>query len=293
MNIDKIKNILGINAFSKLESFLRHTIRLYPTPIDENTISIGQSKIGGKPDLPININWVTETNIVASENLILVNQSQAITGKSLSFIAQINLSEVASFDKENLLPSSGILYFFYSAEQEIWGFDPKDKDKFKVIYWNGDFLELRRKEYPNDLPKYSCFKACAVKIEPEFSLPSYEHQIYQGFSDKELEIFWKEIYIDDNINKILGYADEIQNSMELECELVTNGIYCGDVLEYNDPKIKKFELNAKEWLLLLQIDSNEENGMMWGDCGRIYFWIKRCDLLEKKFDKSWLCLQCS
>jgi uncharacterized protein YwqG len=279
MNKEKIQDILGVDAFNKLEPFLRHSIRLYPTPISEDAILIGQTKIGGKPDLPINISWATEINTIEQK-------------KSLSFIAQINLSDIAPFDKENLLPSSGILYFFYSAEQEIWGFDPKDKNKFKVIYWNGDFLDLKRTDYPNDLPQYSCFKACAVKIKPEFSLPSYEHQIYQSFSDEELEKFWKEIYIDDNINKVLGYADEIQNSMELECELVTNGIYCGDALAYNDPQIKQFELNAEKWLLLLQIDSNEENGMMWGDCGRIYFWIKRCDLLNKQFDKSWFCLQC-
>ncbi|MBK8507085.1 MAG: DUF1963 domain-containing protein [Saprospiraceae bacterium] len=50
----------------------------------------------------------------------------------MSFIAQINLSEIASFDKSKQLPPQGILYF-YSAEQEIWGFDIKDKDKFKVF----------------------------------------------------------------------------------------------------------------------------------------------------------------
>nr|WP_315060557.1 DUF1963 domain-containing protein [uncultured Campylobacter sp.] len=32
--------------------------------------------------------------------------------------------------------------------------------------------------------------------------------------------------------------------------------------------------------------------MMWCDCVKIYLWIRKNDLREKKFDKSWLALQC-
>ena len=74
------------------------------------------------------------------------------------------------------------------------------------------------------------------------------------------------VYDDGNANKLLGYSDNIQGEMELECELVTNGLYCGNASGYTDPKRKMLEPNAKKWRLLLQIDSNEENGMMWGDC---------------------------
>jgi uncharacterized protein YwqG len=81
--------------------------------------------------------------------------------------------------------------------------------------------------------------------------------------------------------------------MELECELVTNGLYCGDPSGYEDPRAKELEPNAKNWRLLLQIDSNDENEMMWGDCGRLYFWIRKEDLVNKQFDKSWFSLQCS
>lgn len=224
--------------------------------------------------------------------MIFNNKKQETIIKSLSFIAQINLTEVSQFDKDNLLPNSGMLYFFYSAEQEVWGIDYKDKNKFKVIYWNGNLSELQRIDFPKDLPEYSCFKPCSVEIKSEISLPSYGHEIYDDFADGEDDIFWEEVYNDGNLNKLLGYSDNIQEEMELECELVTNGLYCGDPSGYNDPRAKKLEPNAKKWRLLLQIDSNEENGMMWGDVGRLYFWIKRDDLLNKDFDKSWFSLQC-
>lgn len=286
MNIEELKNKLDTNGlgkyFDKLQPLLRNTIRLFQKETDENDIAIGQTKIGGRPDLPTEISWVTETN----------NEKQETVTKPLSFIAQINLSETSSFDEDNLLPKTGLLYFFYSAEQGVWGFDYLDKNKFKIIYWNGDQSELKRIDFPSDLQDYSCFKPCSVEIKSEISLPSNGHEVYEDFVDGEDDKFWEEVYNDENVNKLLGYSDNIQNEMELECELVTNGLYCGDSTGYNDPKAKGLEPNAKNWRLLLQIDSNEENEMMWGDSGRLYFWIKKEDLLNKTFDKSWFSLQC-
>jgi len=31
---------------------------------------------------------------------------------------------------------------------------------------------------------------------------------------------------------------------------------------------------------------------MWGDLGRIYYWIRDDDLAARRFDRSWLVLQC-
>jgi uncharacterized protein YwqG len=50
---------------------------------------------------------------------------------------------------------------------------------------------------------------------------------------------------------------------------------------------------AGEWELLLQLDSHEnEAGMMWGDMGRLYFWINRADLARRDFGQGWQLLQC-
>ncbi|CAA9202035.1 YwqG family protein [Flavobacterium collinsii] len=298
MNLEEFKNRLDKNGlgryFEKLDPFLRNTIRLYHKEADESSISIGQTKIGGRPDLPPEISWQTETSTVEIERKFLFfnNRKEDTITKPLSFVAQINLSEVSPYDKEELLPKEGLLYFFYSAEQDVWGFDYKDKDKFKVIYWNGDFKELRRSDFPNELPDYSRFKASLVEIKSEISLPSNEHEVYEELLEGEDDTFWEKVYNYGNINKFLGYSDNIQGEMELECELVTNGLYCGDPSGYNDPRAEALEKNAKEWLLLLQIDSNEKNEMMWGDCGRLYFWIKKEDLSDRKFKNSWFSLQC-
>ncbi|MGN0700170.1 MAG: DUF1963 domain-containing protein [Oscillospiraceae bacterium] len=31
---------------------------------------------------------------------------------------------------------------------------------------------------------------------------------------------------------------------------------------------------------------------MFGDCGHIYFWIRKADLAARNFDNVWLILQC-
>lgn len=80
--------------WSFFKQHLRNEIQALPEPANE--IAVGQSKIGGQPDLPPTIEWFKEDN-----------------GKRLSFVAQINLTEVAAYDKSNQLPSQGILYFLF------------------------------------------------------------------------------------------------------------------------------------------------------------------------------------
>ncbi len=80
--------------------------------------------------------------------------------------------------------------------------------------------------------------------------------------------------------------------MELECQLVTNGLYLGDLSGYGDPRRKELEPGADDWTLLFQIDSDDNAQMMWGDGGMLYVWIRRQDLAARNFEKNWTILQC-
>ncbi len=229
------------------------------------------------PDLPKDVGWFKEEN-----------------GRSLSFIAQINCSELQNYKASSNLPQKGIIYFFYSAEQESWGFDPKDKDKFKVFY-STNTKNLEAKNIPPDLKEHSIYELCKLQFFDSVSLPSWESELVEKtLNDSEIDKYIEITAVDDISNKILGYADTIQGEMELECQLVTNGLYCGNSSGYNDPKSKELENGASKWRLLLQIDSEDDKtGMMWGDIGRLYFWIKQQDLEELNFEDTWFVLQCS
>lgn len=258
----------------------KNSVRLISHSVKEEKIGLGKTKIGGKPDVPDGFVWPEWES------------------RHLSFIAQINLKEVATYDTEKLLPTTGILYFFYDSSQETWGFDPKDIGSWKVVYFDGDMSELKRIDFPEDLDEEEeIFKACRVDIKSEMSLPGFDSAYVE-----ELELdcdeedayfdFCEEKNEDEIINKILGNPDQIQDDMMLQCQLASNGIYCGDATENNDPKAEELKKGMKDWRLLLQIDSDENCEMMWGDVGRIYFWIKSDDLKNRKFDKVWMVLQC-
>jgi uncharacterized protein YwqG len=51
--------------------------------------------------------------------------------------------------------------------------------------------------------------------------------------------------------------------------------------------------STKNWRLLMQIDTDDDGGMMWGDCGRLYFWMTDDALQRRAFEECWMILQCS
>lgn len=281
MNLEKLKNEykkLGIiRAFNELEKFARNAIVIKQDIKDDEFIKIGSSKFGGLPDLPKNIEWF----------------KNEITQNHMHFIAQINFSEVKKYDLQNELPNSGILYLFYDCIDMPWGYDPKDKFGKKVFYFNGDLSELERKQAPENT---EIFTATKLSFSSQIELPDYESDLIDNdkFCDEEIDKIYDMQYefYKENSNKILGHSNNIQDGMELECELVTNGIYCGDESGYDSPRRFELEKNIANWVLLLQIDSNEETEMMWCDYGKIYLWITKQNLKERNFKDSWLILQC-
>ena len=83
----------------KLTNIIKNAINMSITSC--NNISLGQSKIGGKPHLPKNFEWPYFEG---------VNFDNEIKSRPLSFIAQINLEEIKKYDKDNILPNSGISF---------------------------------------------------------------------------------------------------------------------------------------------------------------------------------------
>ena len=119
--------------------------------------------------------------------------------------------------------------------------------------------------------------------EPE--LPEKQQTVFDAIVYEYLEH-------DKPMHQLLGQPVPIQSdNMPLECQLVSNGLYCGDGTGYNDPRAEKFQDGAKDWVLLAMIDSDERAGWMWGDGGCLYFWIRRDDLRARRFENVWMVSQ--
>ena len=92
------------------------------------------------------------------------------------------------------------------------------------------------------------FVATSLKFANTTELPDLESDLVGDIkmSDDEIDAYWQ--MADDfceqrSENKILGHSDNIQGGMELECELVTNGFYCGGDEDYSGPEFEKLWQN--------------------------------------------------
>lgn len=254
------------------------SIRLYTTPVDESTLPIGASKLGGVPDLPAGFSWPQWRSLPQS------------------FLAQINLDDVRTYDIDGLLPLQGMLWFFYDAQQRTFGSDPTDRGSWQVFFLlDKELNRLQRTPPPTQLPATSQFHACSVSFvseitfsqQPPLEIPNLswtdaKQEKYEALLSTLRDPADRALIH----HRLLGYPDTIQDDMRLQCQLVSQG-----VTEINDPRISGLAPGAKDWQLLLQIDSDEHSGMRWANNGMLYYWIKRADLQTLRFDQTWLVLQ--
>ena len=273
------------NYFNAVRPLAKNAVRLHPAPGPENGIPIGASKLGGCPDLPAGTAWPRRPD----------------TGLPLSFVCQLNYAEFKPYDVEDRLPDRGILYLFYDYSEDgmPWGFDPEDSAGWAVRYYDCDPGILARTEVPEDLAENGAiFAATGLRFSARMELPNWESSLCEGISLSEQERDRLFDWLDENaedgaaIYKVLGHSDNIQGGMELECEIIAHGLSTGDGSGYKQAQELNLGQFVGRWTLLLQIDSSDELGMDWGDCGRIYLWITEQDLAARAFERSWLILQC-
>lgn len=253
---------------------------------DAGAIPPQASKIGGKPWLPKDFQWP-------------VYESDET--RPLSFLCQINLAEVKQYDRDGLLPEKGMLYFFYEFESFCWGFDPEDKGCARVFYFE-DTDGFVPTEWPKDIEEDYVVPEMAVRFKAQPSYPKYEELEYHSsmecdWEDYDAALEKLDVDMDAENHKLLGYADIIQNEMLSECERVARGLYCGDPESYrntSEDEEAAIQRGAKDWILLLQLTTLEKEDWewMWGDCGMLYFYIRKQDLAARRFEDAWFSLQC-
>ena len=258
-----------------------------------DALPAASTRIGGRPAVPEGFEWPYYTG--------KVYPGEECKSRPLSFLAQIDLKDVAHLDETGMLPKSGILSFFYELETMTWGYDPKDKGSARVYYFP-EGTPLSPVDPPDDLEEYAILPELAMSFEQHISLPEFSDY------DDGIDHDWDDYrdcceecgYIPDDEGeriKLLGYPDLLQGSMEYECEAVSRGIYMGDGKSFKalseSEKSDIFE-KGREWVMLFQMGTVEDGDyeLMFGDCGHIYFWIRKQDLLECNFDGAWLIQQC-
>jgi uncharacterized protein YwqG len=238
---------------------------------------VGASKLGGEPDLGAGVDWPVGA------------------GGPLSFIAQVDLAAVAQCLPDNGLPSDGLLSFFYDAETRPWDVEPDDRTAWRVVH-TVDTRSLRRHTAPEGVvafhpvpltPRYELAVPFGRTMEARgFGLDATARARYFDLQD----VFAHDFQPEDRgtaRHRMSGHPDAIQGDMRRRIE----GALRGGV-DIDADQTPELDEAAKRWVLLLQVDSDDHADMMWGDAGRLFFWIPEKALAPGDFSAVIVQLQC-
>ena len=228
---------------------------------DETTepLPIGTCKYGGQPDVPEDFEWPMDKQ-----------------GRPLSLMMQVNCAEIATLDKGHLLPSSGMLYFFYQVSDQPWD---NSTGGARVLYFDVPNEQLHRATCPEALAEEECIPERPVQFTLHLSYPSFSDLLNNSDDKQYLVDHWDEYFVayehlgGDYLNEALGIGLMLGHAQLIQDVIVDN---------------------SEDNVLLLQLTSDEINddGVMFGDCGSIYYYIFRQDLNARRFDRPTFALQC-
>jgi uncharacterized protein YwqG len=260
------------------ENYRKSHIAIVANAVSMEEIALGESRFGGLPDVPQGFEW------------------PAADGQRLGFIAQIAFKDTKPYDTDDVLPANGHLFVFYEGGEKAWGFRPDDH-RYWSIFYVPQGTPLVRTLLPDSTPDFATIKPGRLTFGHGSSYADpWDFDVKDLTADERFRFAEYQQELDQSdlpAHHLLGYSNNVQGDMKLECQLASNGIDVGDADGYQDPRAKGLEPGAADWRLLLQFDTDEGLDIMWGDVGMIYVWIRKQDLADKRFDKARICFQCS
>lgn len=180
----------------------------------------------------------------------------------LAFVAQLDLAGVHAAGGPQWLPKSGALYFFFDDQS----------DRMTVLFAKrpGE----RRAEPPAALEPEREFGERRVAFVPTLARPTVR---WLGLNAPLLLPAMEDLYETyEPDHRVGGYPAEIQpGCMPAECEGSPRG----------------FDATETVWRLLLQVDADDDLGMVWVDMGRIYVLVRETDALIGDFSQTRTFLQ--
>ncbi len=226
-----------------IQKTLKPYIEITATKAGE--LKLWQSKFGGHPYLPKGSEYPKTSK-----------------GKYLHLLAQINFTEIPPL---NPFPQTRILQFF--IDDDTYGLNcghPTQQDTFRVIY----YPQIDQNNIESDfsfLPQPEMFP-----FENATSLSFEKKDMPVGFCDYQYDKYFKDT--DDNFND--AYAETYDSS----------GHHMGGYAYFTQTDPRDYgNAHSDKTILLLQIDSDSDNDIMWGDAGVANFFISEANLRNKIF----------
>ncbi|WP_349409922.1 YwqG family protein [Pseudalkalibacillus sp. SCS-8] len=249
---------------------ISQTVAPYISVIAKNEkANIHQSKFGGHPYLPKEVEHPKDRN-----------------GKPMLLLAQINFKELPKLDD---MPEKGLLQFFITAEDDLMGLDFDNMTKqsnFKILYH--PTISSDPSGLISDFSYLEQLNTEFFPIERESSL---SFQI--AYDPVSIEDFRASTLLGKSIDFSFDASEEDEELWEAYAGAFRGeGHKIGGYPFFTQTDPRDDEKYKEHEILLLQIDTDDENGIMWGDAGVANFFIKKEDLLNLHFENvlyNWDC----
>lgn len=264
-NLDVLLKENGLTAFqSQFEDICSPCVG---AQVNEEIPGVGESKVGGKPDVPDGFIW------------------PMYDGYPLEFLCQLNCQELES----DLYPPCGIVYFFYRDNSFMTKYEEKGKVR---VFFESDLKSLSPMDPPrvkrkklfglmNPTVSPKTYKQAKLSFSPSVSLPESEY-LSDSFSDQMEEL--------DEFESYYNVKEELVNSRFIQIGGYANPVQGGGIAE-SIAHLSKIG-SAAEWKMILEVSSFPELDMMWGDVGRIHVFTHSRDIDNRSYENTWLEYQC-
>jgi hypothetical protein len=173
-------------------SVLSPAVRLGAERVDESALSVGDSKLGGRPDLPEGVAWPEHGDV------------------AMTFVAQLRLADVAGLGVSPPLPSSGLLAFFVADE----GLD--EAPSVGAVRFFADGVALTRQDPPPSYQKHRVGRsarqphpACRLSFAATAQLAAPSHPAAPGAGYASVQAR----YAHPPAHTLLGFPDGWQGDL--------------------------------------------------------------------------------
>lgn len=237
---------------------LRPAIAIRAVRAEDKTIAIGASKFGGVPDVPDGFEWPHWEDA------------------PLNFVAQISLEETTALDAGNLLPSSGVLSFFYyemnSEEEEPYLVSGllEEKGAWRTFHFTSP---LKRTTGPLGWHReFGSVGTAKIAATLAVDFPRYAEELEHGNAEAVAAFeAVRNVIATDSLHVMLGYPFPMteRDARYHVAETTGRGTY-------------------RDWVMLFQVNTDRELDYNWGDAGAMFYFIHRDDLKAGDFSKVWL-----
>jgi uncharacterized protein (TIGR02996 family) len=248
VGITLITKTRGTTLASKTDRLLalpQPAISFRSARVEDVTLSVGESKFGGCPDLPASIKWPK-----CGEEL-------------LAFIGQFNWENLHASPAGRELPETGLFSMFASWDRED-GFNFSDPESWQFFYFPNS-AELVRREPGTESPSAPQFRSCRLEFTELLTLPGWiapMRELDASGGDDVCETYdalLAEMYARDHL---------------LGCQMYDRPYgRLDDVSDRNRPR------------RLLTLWGNKHAGWFCDDDGAFFITLRQSDLHKKRFNR--------